>query len=147
MVQNVTTALNCVLKSQRLEGGDVIFSLDCEYGANKKMINQLCTESGAVSQVEVLRFPIQSKTQILELFETKLKPATKLILFDHIPSNTPFIMPVKEIVEICRRKCPGARIIVDGAHGLLGLPLMVSELGVDYYLTNCHKWFSAPKGL
>lgn len=45
---------------------------------------------------------------------------------------------------LCR--CPDARIIVDGAHALLALPLNIPTLDVDYYVSNCHKWFCGPKG-
>ncbi len=120
----MTTALNCVLKSQKLHPGDITFSLDCEYGANKKMLSHLCQESGAVSQVERVQFPIQSKQQILDLFKTKLKPETKLILFDHIPSNTPFIMPVKVRAPLiptsplppCQRSHFGFLFVMDYVH-------------------------------
>ena len=49
----------------------------------------------------------------------------------------------------------GMIVAVDGANSLLSLPLEMSNIlsdgsdgqeGVDIYLTNCHKWFSSPRG-
>ena len=37
-------------------------------------------------------------------------------------------------------------MLVDGAHGLLAQPLDLPQSGADYYVSNCHKWFSSPKG-
>ena len=52
---------------------------------------------------------------------------------------------LKEII-ILHYRCPDTRIVVDGAHALLSIPINLKELNVDYYVSNCHKWFSAPKG-
>ena len=37
-------------------------------------------------------------------------------------------------------------MLIDGAHSLGMLPLHLDKLGADYYITNCHKWFSSHKG-
>ncbi|CAG2249479.1 unnamed protein product [Mytilus edulis] len=45
-----------------------------------------------------------SNQQIVDIVRKSLKKGTKLAVFDHIPSNTPFILPIKELVDICREK-------------------------------------------
>ncbi|KAK2169509.1 hypothetical protein LSH36_9g09038 [Paralvinella palmiformis] len=69
---------------------------------------------------------------------------TRLVVVDHIPSNTPFIMPIKEITDICHER--NIKVLVDGAHALGQLDLNLKELDADFYATNCHKWLSACKG-
>ena len=68
---------------------------------------------------------------------------TRLALFGHIPSNYPVIMPVDEMVKLCHSK--GVPVLIDGAHALGSLPLNLSSLKADYYVSNAHKWLACPK--
>ena len=66
------------------------------------------------------------------------------------------LMPIGELTALCRAR--GIVSLVDGAHGLGATPLHLSPApragpdahgwggGADYYVGNCHKWFSAPRG-
>ena len=42
--------------------------------------------------------------QIIDSVASGLHDNTKLLVVDHIPSNTPFIMPIKEIVDKCHAR-------------------------------------------
>jgi len=53
-------------------------------------------------------------------------------------------LPIKEIASLC--KSAGIPILVDGAHAVGQIPLDIKSLGVDYYVSNAHKWLFSPKG-
>lgn len=109
LVTNATTAINTVVRSIKLKENDCIYLLNVTYGAVKKLLRQVCTETGAVLQEEKVEFPVTGKQQIISLVKSTLKSGTKLAVFDHIPSNSPLILPIKEIIQKCaciNRWCP-----------------------------------------
>ncbi|XP_045197118.2 uncharacterized protein LOC123551905 [Mercenaria mercenaria] len=144
LVENATTALNTVIQGIPLKQGDTVFIFNITYGAVKKMLRLRCEQTGAQIQEVEVDFPITGKQQLIYYVEANLKEGTRLAVFDHIPSNTPFIMPHKEIIHICKSR--NVPVLIDGAHGLGSLPLDITSLDPDYYITNAHKWFCCPKG-
>ena len=80
-----------------------------------------------------------------------------LLILDHITSNTAIRCPISSIAKYAKEEY-GMIVVVDGAHALWSLPLDVAALltsadrpagcggHVDGYVTNCHKWFSSPRG-
>ncbi|CAH1226841.1 NFS1 [Branchiostoma lanceolatum] len=145
LVTNASTGTNAVIKSQKSGPGDVIYCLSVTYGAVKKLLSHVRDETGVTIQEEVVRFPLEGPEQIVSLVRDTLRPGTRLAVFDHIPSNTPFINPLKEMIDICHDR--GVPVLVDGAHALGALPINLRSLNPDYYVTNAHKWFCCPKGV
>src|SRR5262249_31532013 len=85
-----------------------------------------------------------SVKEIVKLFETALKPRTRIIVFSHITWETGLVLPVKEICRLARKQ--GILTHIDGAHGIGQVPVDLKDLGCDFYATNGHKWLMAPKG-
>jgi len=70
----------------------------------------------------------------------------RVALVDHISSASATLFPVKEIVQIVRKWSPDALVMVDGAHSIGQIAIDLVDLDCDYYVSNLHKWFLAPRG-
>ncbi|GFN77488.1 isopenicillin n epimerase [Plakobranchus ocellatus] len=145
LVNNATFATNSVLNSFPWTAGDVILTFNITYGAVKKLVQHICSKTGAVNREAKLTFPMAGKEEVLEVLRTHLDAGDiTLVIIDHIPSNAPVVLPVAEMVQLCRAK--EARVLIDGAHALGSIPLDLQAIDPDYYVSNCHKWFCSPKG-
>jgi selenocysteine lyase/cysteine desulfurase len=72
------------------------------------------------------------------------------LVLDQTTSNTALTMPVAQLAAQMKARHSEALVVVDGAHGLLAQNTNLSSLfaaGVDIYVTNGHKWLSAPRGV
>uniref|UniRef100_H2YJI2 Aminotransferase class V domain-containing protein n=1 Tax=Ciona savignyi TaxID=51511 RepID=H2YJI2_CIOSA len=143
-VENATTGTNSILNSLSFNEKSVIYCLDTTYGAVKKSMTEICKRTGATVQMENLTYPIASANDIISLVESTLCSRTTLAVFDHIPSNMGFVMPVQKLVEICHKR--NVPVLIDGAHAIGTLDLNIPRIGCEYYVTNLHKWFCAAKG-
>lgn len=153
LVENCTFAFNSVLNSIRLEPGDKILMFSSTYGVYKKILKYKCEQARAVLIEQTIEFPIVDENDLNAKTVSKLEKwlkednRIKCVLVDHIPSNQPFLMPVKEMAALPRR--PDTLFIVDAAHTLGSFKnFNFNEYfaNVDLLFTNCHKWFCGPKG-
>lgn len=78
--------------------------------------------------------------------EKKLR--LRVVLVDHISSATAILYPVKNLIELIREKTKqmDTLIMIDGAHSIGQIDIDLENLGCDYYISNLHKWFLAPRG-
>lgn len=67
----------------------------------------------------------------------------RLAVIDHVTSMPTVVIPVKELVKMCRDEDVD-QIFVDGAHGIGCVDTDVKDIGADYYTSNLHKWFFCP---
>jgi isopenicillin-N epimerase len=144
LVENATMAVNAVLNSMEFAPGDEILINNQTYNAVKNAVLHICKRTGAVPKWVDLPFPIQSSAQILANFTAGLTDQTKLVVIDHVTSQTATIMPVAEMAAAAR--AVGARVLIDGAHAPGMIPLDLPETGAHWYTGNCHKWLFTPKG-
>ncbi|HEY9664303.1 MAG TPA: aminotransferase class V-fold PLP-dependent enzyme, partial [Allocoleopsis sp.] len=89
-------------------------------------------------------FPIESPAQITEAILEQVSARTRLVLIDHVTSQTGMVLPLAELVPALTQR--HIEVLVDGAHAPGMIDLNLKELGVSYYTGNCHKWLCAPKG-
>ncbi|XP_060606606.1 uncharacterized protein LOC132758918 [Ruditapes philippinarum] len=146
LLQNVTKAINTVMKTFPLKSGQAYLITSLTYGAVQ------VTSHSTVSRVEGAKiekmnipFPITSDDSIVETYEDFLTkhPDVKLAVIDHITSPTSVIMPVKRITEVCHKH--GVVVVVDAAHVPGQLKVDIQDIDADFYTGNLHKWVFCPR--
>ncbi|HEY0593422.1 MAG TPA: aminotransferase class V-fold PLP-dependent enzyme [Thermoanaerobaculia bacterium] len=143
-VPNATAGVNAVLRSLRFEPGDEILTTTQEYNACRNTVDFVCAASGAVPVVADLPFPVAGPAAIASALLERLTARTRIVLIDHVTSQTALVFPVAAIArELASRDID---LLVDGAHAPGMIPLDLESLGATWYTANCHKWICSPKG-
>jgi cysteine desulfurase/selenocysteine lyase len=77
-------------------------------------------------------------------FEKLISSKTKIVAFCHVSNVLGTVLPVKEITKLAHSY--GAVVVVDGAQGVVHMPVDVQDLGVDFYAFGGHKVYG-PSGI
>lgn len=141
---NATTSVNTILNSKRLKAGDELIITNHGYNACNNAVRYYAKIRRLKVKVLNIPFPIESEEEIITGLQRLISNKSRFILIDHITSPTALKLPLEQIVKICSDS--GIDIMVDGAHSVGMIPLVIKKLGVQYYTSNCHKWLFTPKG-
>ncbi|XP_051147418.1 probable L-cysteine desulfhydrase, chloroplastic [Andrographis paniculata] len=156
IVDNATTAAAVVLQhttwsffSADFHPGDAVILLHYAYGAVKKSVQAYVSRAGGHIIEVHLPFPLTSNSEVISEFRKALELGKsngrkiRLAVIDHITSMPCVVIPVKELVTMCRDEGVD-RIFVDGAHAIGNVAIDVKNIGADFYTSNLHKWLFCP---
>ncbi len=143
-LRNATEGVNAVLRSLRFAPGDELITTNHEYNASRNILEYVASLWGATASVASVPFPLTAPEEVVEAILAKVTSRTRLLLVDHVTSQTALVFPLEAILREMNAR--GIDVFVDGAHAPGMLPLGIDALGPAYYTGNCHKWICAPKG-
>jgi len=142
-VDNATSGINAVLRSIDLAAGDEILVHDQAYGGIVRAASFVARARGATMTRFALPFPAGDAAEFVAAVERAIAPRTRVVLLDHVASETALVMPLAAMAAACRSR--GVAVLVDGAHAPGAIDVDVEALGVDWYVANLHKWAFAPR--
>lgn len=142
-VDNATTGCNAVLRSFPFRAGDEILVMNLGYGGVNRAVDFVAKQNGCTVRVVELPRPGAQPHEFVASVDAAIAPNTRMVVVDHITSQTALVLPVADIAAACHRH--GAVVLVDGAHAPGAIALDVDSLGVDFYVANLHKWLWTPR--
>jgi len=142
-VDNGTTGANAVLRSIDFRSGDEILVTDLTYGGVARAAAHAASRSGAVVRTVETPAPARGGSAIADAIVGAVGPRTRLVIADHVTSESALVLPLREIAERVHAK--GAMVLGDGAHAIGMLPVQIESFGVDWYTGNLHKWAWSPR--
>ena len=142
--KNATEAINLVATTfgqQNIKEGDEIIITELEHHSNYVPWHFLRENKKAIIKFA----PINNDGDIIiEELQKLITPKTKIIAVTHLSNVTGTIVPIKEIVEIARKK--NIPVLVDGCQSAPHIKVDVSDLDCDFYAFSGHKVYG-PTGV
>lgn len=154
-VNNATTGVNVVLRGLNgtWEKGDAILVYETVYGACGKTA-QYIVDSNPTFELQLVKVPLVypvSHEQVVASTRQAIADAEakgvriRVGIVDAISSVPGVIVPWEDVVTLFRQH--GILSLVDGAHAVGQIPLDLRKAEPDFFISNCHKWLSAHRGV
>jgi cysteine desulfurase/selenocysteine lyase len=142
--KGTTESINLVASSygRKMVGpGDEVLLTYAEHHSNIVPWQLLREQTGCVLKV----VPVEDDGSMkLADFDGMITEKTKIVAFCHVSNVLGTVLPVKEITAIAHDR--GAVVVIDGAQGVVHMPVDVQAMDVDFYVFSGHKLYG-PSGI
>lgn len=148
--------INTILRNIKWNAKDCILYFDTVYGAIEKTLVSLVETNPQVILRKVgagqsfgYTLPC-THPEILNAFSQTISRilydgyTPRAAVFDTIVSIPGVRFPFERLTRMCKEY--GILSVIDGAHAVGQIPLNLSQLDADFFVSNCHKWLYTPRG-
>ena len=134
-----TASINLVANSfcqKFLKKGDAVLITEGEHHSNIVPWQLACERAEAELRV----LPVDSNgSWILEKLPSLLDNKVKIVSVTHISNVLGIINPIKQLID--KAHSAGAKVLIDGAQGIVHTEVDVKELDCDFYVFSGHKLY------
>lgn len=144
ITHRTTEGMYVAIMGYRWQQGDEIILSNIEHPGG--MLPSFLTKRRFGTRIRVADIGLGGgdPADIVEAFEEKITPRTKMIVISHISYTTGAKLPVKQIVEMAHAY--DVLVTVDAAQSFGSMQLDMQDLGVDFYACPGQKWMCGPEG-
>jgi selenocysteine lyase/cysteine desulfurase len=154
LTDSTTMGLGLVYARLRLEPGDEVVTTEHEFYATHEALRlRQALDGVAVRRIHLYDEPESaSRDAIVAALARALGPRTRCLAITWVHSSSGVKLPLREIADVVERANRGRReaerilLCVDGVHGFGVEDASPVELGVDVFVSGCHKWLFGPRG-
>ena len=140
ITKNTGHGLSLVADALKLDAGDNIVSVDCEYPS---VIYPWYAQADRGIETRLVT-PKPDGTFTADDLDAVMDSRTRVVTLSWVQFGTGFRCDLASIAAVAHAR--NAIFIADVIQGLGALPLNVEELGIDIAVTGVHKWLLAPPG-
>jgi selenocysteine lyase/cysteine desulfurase len=154
LTDSTTMGIGLVYARLRLEPGDEILTTDHDFYATHEALRLRERIDGArVRRIGLYDAPESASVDaIASAVARALGARTRCLALTWVHSSTGVKLPLREIANAVRDANRGRRaderilLCVDAVHGFGVEDASPFELGVDVFISGCHKWLFGPRG-
>jgi selenocysteine lyase/cysteine desulfurase len=140
LTKNTGHGLSIVADGLKLDAGDNVVSVDCEYPS---VVYPWYAQKDRGIETRLVT-PHADGTFTADDLDAVMDDRTRVVTVSWIQFGTGFRCDLAAITAAAHAR--DALVIVDVIQGLGALPLNVEALGIDIAVTGAHKWLMAPPG-
>lgn len=141
ITRNTTEGMNILAQSLNLNKGDEVILTEEEHVGGAAPWLHLQNSVGIKIVVVSLA---NAKKNICHQLKKSITKKTKIVAVSHITSLTGTVLPIKDIIDLCRAN--NVLSIIDGAQAVGQIPIDLKALDPDFYVSSGHKWLFGPNG-
>lgn len=133
-VENATTGVHSAIISTGVKPGDAVLVTNWSYPGIANTSRRFTEKTdGVVLRVLPMSLPLKSPDEVVQKYRDYLTahPDVKIAVIDHITSPSTIVLPIKDIIKVCREF--NVVSIVDGAHAVGQLDIDLKDINPDFY--------------
>lgn len=144
---STTAGLGLLYTGLKLAPGDEILTTEHDFYATHESLRLRAERTGAVvRKVRLYAKPVAAtEDEMVSALAAALTPRVKVVALTWVHSSTGVRLPVRRLVDAVRARSD-ALVCLDAVHGFGAVDIRPGDLGVDFFVSGCHKWLFGPRG-
>lgn len=141
LTQLTTEGMNIMIHGIDWQRGDEVIITNLEHPGGQLPLYVVARRHGVKIKLADLGVGDGDVPGKLEKLITR---RTRALVISHVAWNTGAVLPLKEIVEMCRKH--GVLVLVDGAQSAGSIDMQIKDIDADGYAVPGQKWMCGPEG-